>query len=225
MKDLMSKTEVIYCIPGLGLDHRIFDKLNIPSAQLKYIDFVEPEKQDTLASYAKRLAEFIQDKEFSIMGMSLGGILAIEIARFLTPKRLFLISTIKNKRERPSIMKWMDKVAISNDRATKLVVDASIAFKPYYDKSDQEGNQLFQEMLTKASPTFLNWGLKEISNWEYDEELNIPFYHIHGSSDIIFPLKNIDKAETLKGGTHYMLYNNAEEISKRIELYLQSVIP
>ncbi len=39
------------------------------------------------------------------MGMSLGGILAIEISRIKKVESLFLISTVKNKSEVPSIFK------------------------------------------------------------------------------------------------------------------------
>lgn len=215
--------EIIYCIPGLGLNHKVFKKLNIPSAELKFLDFIEPNPKESVSSYAARMAESIQEESFNLLGFSFGGMLSVEIAKFKKVKQLFLISTVKNKAEMPRIFKYIDKLPTSNKSATKLAVDATAAFKPYYDNSDDAGNALFQEMLHEASHSFLNWALKEIANWEFEEEVNCPFYHIQGTADLIFPLKNIDKAESLKGGTHYMIYNDAEEVSRRIETFLHTM--
>lgn len=221
----MINKHVIYCTPGLGLDHRIFGKLSIPEVELKFLDYIEPLNDEPIAAYAKRLSEKIKDNTFSIMGMSLGGILAIEISRIKKVESLFLISTVKNKSEVPSIFKYMDLLPTKNKTTSKLAIDASVAFKPYYGKSDTAGNKLFDSMIRSASVELLAWGVQQVSNWSYKEELNRPFYHLHGTADLIFPLKNINKAETVKGATHYMLYNNAEDISKRIEARIKILAP
>lgn len=217
----MTQKPIIYCIPGLGLDHRLFEKLSISGVELKYIDYIEPLSDEPIAGYAKRLSEKIEDTTFSILGMSLGGILALEISRIKKVESLFLISTVKNKSEVPNIFKYMDLLPTKNKIASKLAIDASVAFKPYYDKSDAAGNKLFDAMIRSASVELLAWGIQEIANWKFNEEINCPFYHVHGTADLIFPIKNIDKAETVKGATHYMLYNNADDISKRIEARIE----
>ena len=217
----MTQKPIIYCIPGLGLDHRLFEKLSISGVELKYIDYIEPLSDEPIAGYAKRLSEKIEDTTFSILGMSLGGILAVEISRIKKVESLFLISTVKNKSEVPNIFKYMDLLPTKNKIASKLAIDASVAFKPYFDKSDAAGNKLFDAMIRSASVELLAWGIQEIANWKFNEEINCPFYHVHGTADLIFPIKNIDKAETVKGATHYMLYNNADDISKRIEARIE----
>ena len=221
----MIKKPIIYCIPGLGLDHRLFGKLSISGVELKFLDYIEPSYNESITDYAKRLSKKIEDSNFSIMGMSLGGILAIEISRIKKVESLFLISTVKNKSEVPSIFKYMDMLPTKNKTASKLALDASVAFKPYYDKSDAAGSKLFDSMIRSASVELLAWGVQQLSNWSYKEELNCPFYHLHGTADLIFPIKNIDKAETIKGATHYMLYNNAKDVSKRIEARIKILAP
>ena len=217
----MTQKPIIYCIPGLGLDHRLFEKLSISGVELKFIDYIEPLSDEPITAYAQRLSEKIEDTTFSILGMSLGGILAVEISRIKKVESLFLISTVKNKSEVPNIFKYMDLLPTKNKIASKLAIDASVAFKPYYDKSDAAGNKLFDAMIRSASVELLAWGIQEIANWKFNEEINCPFYHVHGTADLIFPIKNIDKAETVKGATHYMLYNNADDISKRIEARIE----
>jgi pimeloyl-ACP methyl ester carboxylesterase len=221
----MMQEPVIYCIPGLGLDHRVFGKLSISGAHLKFLDYMEPKEDESISDYAERLSEQIKEERFSILGMSLGGILAIEISRIKKPEQLFLISTVKSETEVPSFFKYMDLLPTRNKTASKLAIDASVAFKPYYDKSDDAGNKLFTSMIHAASHSLLAWGVREIANWQFNEELNCPFYHLHGTADLIFPIKSIDRAETVKGATHYMIYNNAEEISKRIEARIKILAP
>jgi pimeloyl-ACP methyl ester carboxylesterase len=221
----MGKKEIIYCIPGLGLDYRLFGKLSIEGVELKFLDYIEPLKNENITSYAKRLAEEITDEEFSLLGMSLGGMLAIEIAETRKVNRLFLISTVKNKSEIPLFFKYIDKLPTSNKTASKLAIDATVAFKPYYDKSDDAGNKLFDAMIHSASTALLAWGVREIANWNFEKQPNCSFYHLHGTADMIFPVKNIDQAETLKGATHYMVYNDAVEVSKRIGARIKLLAP
>jgi len=221
----MLKNPVIYCIPGLGLDHRVFGKLKIKNAELKFLDFIEPLENEKITAYAKRISDPIKEANFCLLGMSLGGILSIEISRLRKVDHLFLISTIKNKREIPTIIRFMDKLPTKSKTASKLAVDASVAFKPYYDKSGTAGNVLFDKMIHAASVDFLAWGIQEIANWEFDEALNCPFYHLQGTADLIFPIKNIDCAETVQGATHYMVYNDAAELSKRIEARINILAP
>ena len=164
----MTQKPIIYCIPGLGLDHRLFEKLSISGVELKYIDYIEPLSDEPIAGYAKRLSEKIEDTTFSILGMSLGGILAVEISRIKKVESLFLISTVKNKSEVPNIFKYMDLLPTKNKIASKLAIDASVAFKPYYDKSDAAGNKLFDAMIRSASVELLAWGIQEIANWKFN---------------------------------------------------------
>ena len=112
---------------------------------------------------------------------------------------------------------YINLLPTENKTASKLATDANVAFKPYYDKSDEEVNKLFEQMINSASKELLSWSVSEIANWEFNEPLKCPFYHIHGTFDLIFSIKNIDRYETLKGATHCMIYNNAEEVCKRIE--------
>ena len=211
----MSK-EIVYCIPGLGLDHRVFKKLELSQFELRFLDWIPAKKEETMAAYAKRLADKIEASSFSLLGVSLGGIAAIEISKLKKVNRLILISTIKHQDELPLYLKWMNKFSTNKVGAAKFGMELSIALKPFYDKADKQGNELFQEMVRNASPAFINWGVRVISQWENNAPLETQYLHLHGTDDLVFPIKNIDNAITIKGGTHFMIYNDAEKISKRI---------
>ena len=79
----MSSNKTIYCIPGLGIDCRIFQKLNLSSITLKELNYHHIDKDVSLEEYAAQIAAKIKHKKPVIMGMSLGGIMAIEISKII----------------------------------------------------------------------------------------------------------------------------------------------
>ncbi|MEQ8908956.1 MAG: alpha/beta hydrolase [Vicingaceae bacterium] len=215
----MSSLPTVYCIPGLGLDHRLFELLELPNAKIVALDWIEPLEEETIADYAKRFAEEKIPVEEStyLLGVSLGGIMSVEIARFRNIKKLYLISTLKNSSERPKYMAWLDKLPNQSKNAARFAIEASIALKPFYDKASQAGNELFHKMVKSASIDFINWGIRAIARWSFEDEVTTPYLHLHGTEDLVFPIKNIDHAVTIKGGTHFMIHNDAAKISKLIE--------
>lgn len=209
--------EQIYCLPGLGLDHRLFSRLKLRNAELHFIDWLAPQDAEDLKAYSKRIAELLPTHPISLLGVSLGGIVSIEIAKIRTVNHLFLISTIKNRNEMPSFLKWMNRFPINSKQMAHFAMNASVALKPFYDKADKEGNLLFKEMVQATQANFINWGVNQIAQWDNTAPLNADFTHIHGTEDLIFPIKNIDRAITIKGGTHFAIYNDAEKISAIID--------
>lgn len=214
----MSKEAIIYCIPGLGLDHRLFELLKIKNAKLVTLDWIEPLPNESISEYAYRFAKekIIDGENIYLLGVSLGGIMSVEISRFRKIKKLYLISTVKRSTEMPKYMAWLDKVPTQSKTAAKFAIEASINLKPFYDKASKAGNELFHKMVKTASIDFINWGIHAIARWKLNEELTSPFLHLHGTDDLVFPIKNIDQALTIKGGTHFMIHNNAQKISSII---------
>ena len=47
----------LFFIPGLGFDCRIFDKLQLPGFEKHYLNYLEPEKKESLERYVKRMEE------------------------------------------------------------------------------------------------------------------------------------------------------------------------
>jgi pimeloyl-ACP methyl ester carboxylesterase len=113
-----------YCIPGLGTDHRIFQKL-IPQLPFEEVEFLDYEEALTVAGegiegYAERLAnklrsnENLDKKKRVIIGLSLGGFVAVELAKKIPYQKLILISSIKHKDERPWILNLGKKLPLYN---------------------------------------------------------------------------------------------------------------
>ena len=75
-------TPHIYLISGLGADERVFQFLDLSKIEHQFVKWNEPQRNESLASYCKKLTEQInQNQEIILIGVSFGGIIAQEIAK------------------------------------------------------------------------------------------------------------------------------------------------
>ena len=206
----------VYLIPGLGADSRMFKYQDNLGENFIPMDWIPHERSDTMASYAKRFSEQIDTSEpFSILGVSMGGILAIELNKILKPEKVVLISSIKNKYERP----WTSKVA----KALNLYpLISGFAFKAiaYWTVSVfglmiKEHSDLFKVMLKEADSSFMRWALIQVIVWDSTEEFD-NVVHIHGDKDVVFPMKSFDNMIRIRRGNHFMIANRYEEVNAHV---------
>ena len=97
----------IFLIPGLGADCRIYKNIDLQGYDVVYIEWIDPAKTDTLATYAQKLIDKYHIVPGSIViGNSLGGMLAMEIAKKVDLNKTILISSIKTVGEAPLYFKF-----------------------------------------------------------------------------------------------------------------------
>src|SRR5689334_6902811 len=97
----------IYLIAGLGADTRVYNNINLNDEhEVITVDWVEPNSKDTLVTYAQMLIYQYNIKPNSVLiGNSLGGIIAVEMAKLLPVEKVILISSIKTSDEAPLYFK------------------------------------------------------------------------------------------------------------------------
>jgi pimeloyl-ACP methyl ester carboxylesterase len=71
----------IYCISGLGADERVFQKLKFQGYQPIHIKWLEPEAGENIANYTQRLTTQIKAEKPILIGLSFGGIIAVEMSK------------------------------------------------------------------------------------------------------------------------------------------------
>ena len=104
----------LYFISGLGADKRVFQKLILPEVfTIHYIEWLPTVKQETLASYSHKLsAQIDTTKPFTLVGLSFGGVIAVEMTKFLSPVQTVLISSFCFKKEVPWFYFFLSKTGI-----------------------------------------------------------------------------------------------------------------
>ena len=217
-------SDKIYMIPGLGFDRRIFKKLKLKISQINYIEYIEPLKNEPLQDYASRLIDLNIEKSSPIIliGYSFGGIIAQEIAKQIEVEKIILISSIKSRDENPFHFKIIGSLGLHHFFNKKWTVKTFPWWATFHGYADTDSQQLFEKMISQHSDNYLQWALFELSNWRGVQLLNTPIIHIHGEKDKTFPMSLVSKSTKVKGGTHVMVYNKAEEVSRLINNALEN---
>ena len=208
----------IIFIPGLGYDHRIFENLDLPFSNVEYINWIEPKPNEKLEDYSKRIfSPFINvEDEIILLGHSFGGILAQEIARIKTIKKIILISSIKSRKELPLMFKAINKFRLHKIFTKELCIRTVKFWGRSHGFAKDSDKALFKSMVGKNSNYYLQWALKGLSSWEKSElPSTTNLIQIHGPKDKTFPIGLIENPNfVIEDGDHLLVYQKANEMSK-----------
>ncbi|MBO9618541.1 MAG: alpha/beta hydrolase [Niabella sp.] len=210
----------IYCIPGFGVDERIFSNLRVDNATLQCINWLDPLKGESFHSYAMRMADLMTtDAPLTIIGISFGGMVAQEIARFRNVQQIILISSVKSRSEMPLYMRIAGALKLNKLFPVKAVQKSDRVYKianrrlGAYTPEEREFADVYRKT---ANLNYINWSFDKILNWRNLNGTATAITHIHGSKDQVLPIKYIKADYVIEGGTHMMAWNRAEEISRII---------
>ncbi|WP_215226689.1 alpha/beta hydrolase [Echinicola shivajiensis] len=210
----------IYGISGLGADRRVFDFLKL-DYELIPVDWIEPCEKETLKGYAVRLSKIIDPtSEFVLLGVSFGGLVALEISKVLKPKLTILISSAETKNELRPIYRKFGKSGLLELLPTNVFdPPRKIAHFIFGTKN----RELLNSILDDTNLKFAKWAVNELINW--DNQDRIPnLLRIHGTKDKLIPWCGSGKVELIDGGEHFMIVDRAEEISEIINEKLKKTL-
>jgi pimeloyl-ACP methyl ester carboxylesterase len=202
----------IYCISGLGADQRMFKQLLIPGYELVPVLWVPFDTDDSLASYARKMALAIPEKEPVMIGLSFGGMVAVEIAKYIPVKKVFLVSSAKTRAELGPVngfIKWILRSCILPawlfNIPNRFILDR-------FGACSTEELQLMKSIINDTDGHFMKWALAAMTAWENNITPD-NLVHIHGTADKIIAPAHVAAQYWIEGGSHIMIYNRAKEVS------------
>ena len=94
-------------MPGLAANASIFERISLPADQFDtyFMEWEIPLDNETLSEYAKRISKKVTHENPVLVGVSFGGILVQEMAQFLNPSKIIIISSVKSNLEFPTAFK------------------------------------------------------------------------------------------------------------------------
>ncbi|MEO6523354.1 MAG: alpha/beta hydrolase [Mucilaginibacter sp.] len=204
----------LFLISGLGADERLFKNLDLSGFEVVPVTWIEPEKQDTLTTYATKLIyQFGIEAGASIIGVSLGGMLTVEIAKQVQLQHAIIISSIKSKTEAPWYFAFFRNVPVYKLLSGGFVQKMGPIVRPLFGKfTGSKETPMFFSMLKNSNPIFLKWAMGAALHWN-GEPAPYKINHIVGDTDLIFNHKLISNAIVIPKGDHVMVYSRAKEIS------------
>jgi pimeloyl-ACP methyl ester carboxylesterase len=211
----------IFLIAGLGADTRIYNNIDLQDNDVTPVDWIEPHPQDTLTTYAHKLIhQYNITPNAIVIGNSLGGMIAIEIAKLITLNKVILISSIKTINEAPWYFKLFNTLPAYKLIPASLLGSIGFMIKPVFGKMSAQDAWLFGDMLKKSSPVFIKWAMSAALHWK-NETIPPNVYHIVGDKDLVFSYIRIKNATVVKGGTHIMIFDKAKQINKLLKSILK----
>ncbi len=214
-------------LPGLGADVRLFEPQRAQFPNLIVPGWIEPAKNETLESFAARMADRIpRTRPLILGGVSLGGMVAAQLAPLVKPDALLLIGTCLHPREiskaaraAASAAPWLTSGAI--DRMRRL---APVVIRALGPMTSAQRESLLQ--MTDAVPAaFLRWAGSAIFGWQGAPPPPCPVYRIHGDRDRVIPPPGSGVDLTIHRGGHIPSFTHPGPVNQAIAQLMQRVSP
>jgi len=212
----------IYIFSGLGADERVFQQLDFLDYKMTFIEWIEPYKKESIEHYAKRLIEQITSDKPVLIGLSFGGIMAIEVAKQIETEKMILISTAKTRNEIPFYYRLAGRLGLHKIIPAKLLKSSNFLTNWFFGINSASDRKLLKQILSETDSTFLKWAIDKIVHWK-NHTLPENYIHIHGTSDRILPIKFITCDIKINGGGHLMVLNRFEELNKVLKQQFLSI--
>ena len=211
----------VYFISGLGADFHAFDRIEILSFCVKHdLPWLEPLPSEALNNYAKRMAEGIDlSRPFVLVGLSFGGIVAIEIHQQFPALQVILISSITNRNELPWYFRFAGSVGLHQSPILPLIKKWDKAMYWFFGTRSARLRGYLKERMDQTTLTYLKWSLNAIVHWKQAEKPK-GVIHLHGSKDKLFPIQYCCPDYIVQGGSHFMVVTHAREISRQFSVML-----
>ena len=198
----------VYFMPGMAANPTIFEYIKLPEDQFEihWLEWMIPVKNESLESYAKRMIANIKHENIVLLGVSFGGILVQEMSKYMSLRKLFVVSSVKSKHELPKRMKVMKFTKAYKLLPTQLVGNIDFLAKYAFGETISKRIELYKKYLSVSDKQYLDWAIENVIEWDQDQP-NPDAIYIHGDKDIVFPHSCTEDSIVLKGGTHIMVIN------------------
>ncbi|MCF0064249.1 alpha/beta hydrolase [Dyadobacter chenwenxiniae] len=204
----------LYFLSGLGADKRVFSKLVLDERfAVHYIDWIKPEKKETIAHYASRLvAQIDTTRPFQLVGLSFGGIVASELANIVHPEQIVIISSTPTGVPISKFYQGLTKFLLLSPFAAPFLKSTNTFTYKFFGADTPELKALLKSILHDTDSKFLKWALVRMGTWKRTDNLE-NLYHIHGTADKLIPIKMVKPDVSIDGAGHLMVYAQAKQIS------------
>ncbi|MDA3614262.1 alpha/beta hydrolase [Polluticaenibacter yanchengensis] len=207
--------KVLYVISGLGADYRVFKNLDLNDWTLIHLKWMKPEKDEKIEDYAQRMAAFITHPDPIILGLSFGGMMAIEISKIITTRHVILVSSVKTFKELPPFIAAAGKLGLHKFAVKPFFKPGAPMLYQVMGVSLPEDKKLLDDIIADADMAFYNWAIDKIVYWK-NEVVPGNLTHIHGKNDKLMGSKYIHDFNGVDEGGHLMVLNKPKEVGEII---------
>ena len=174
---------------------------------------------EPIEAYALRmkLKNAILEDDPILMGVSFGGMMAVELAKHFPAAIVILVSSAGTRRELPLWMRAAGSLGLN--RLLPIRPGKGIRWLEDYflGVESEDDARLGAEFRGKTDPRYLRWALGQVVNWKNEWKPD-RYFQLHGDRDRIFPLSHsatrraASGLHVVPGAGHFMVYNRAPKV-------------
>lgn len=213
-----------YLIPGMGADHRIYQRFELQHGNMHFLDWINPDKARDMQEFARIIAEQIQTENNVLVGSSMGGMMAVELSRIVKPRATILISAPTGVHQFPRILKVVKSSRIHRVVRPSVIPSLYRLADTFMGFKDENQRRMFYEMMSNLGPEFIHFSVNAVLDWKNRQPPEGKYLQIVGSKDVLFDYKKMENPVVLEGGGHFSCYDRSEEICSIINSFVEKEI-
>jgi len=202
-------------LPGLAASREVFEPQRRQFPNLIVPEWPMPARGETLSQYAERFAASLVPIGTCVLGgLSFGGMLAQEMARFLNPQGLILIATVRGPDELPLYAKagrslrwlipWLP-VGLLQQMMWVMECPGVRSLFPF--------RRILARQFREADRELFRWSLNQIVRWPAPPVVTCPTWNIHGDRDLVLPASRTRPERLVSGGGHVLALTHPQAVN------------
>lgn len=211
-------TKTVYLFSGIGADSSIFMNLQLPGYHKVFINWIPALPGESLTQYAGRIKSQITVEHPYLIGLSFGGIVAVEVSKLVPFKKMVLISSVRTKKELNPVQFFFMKIGMYRIIPGSLIKRTNFLTYRYFGAKSPEDKQALTNLLKDTDVTFFRWALRGLAYWN-NKQAPERTIQIHGTADRVITSRLVHPDYRIKGGGHLMILDKADTIGHIITNY------
>ncbi|HET7435611.1 MAG TPA: alpha/beta hydrolase [Thermoanaerobaculia bacterium] len=205
----------LYVLSGIGGDERLFEAQRAVRDIRPIARIAPAHAHESLAEYAARVAGQITIQEpFDLGGSSFGGMIALELARHLRPRQVFLFGSCRSADAIAPLLRALHPLAaVLPDGLLHPPRMALPLIARWFGASVPAHVELFGAMIAATTPAFIRWAARAVFCWPGVAELPMPIHHVHGERDHVIPVNRVRADRVIAGAGHLLNVTHADAVN------------
>ncbi|MCZ7645363.1 MAG: hypothetical protein M5U26_08775 [Planctomycetota bacterium] len=190
---------MITVLPGMGANNRMYSGAWRELRGYDYLDWPAGIAPDSIAGLAKSIAEGMDYQPTALIGSSLGGMVALELASLMKVQDVALLGSALSSNEINPLLRLLGPIA----EVSPLSLCQVLAGK---------SPSLLSRMYSEQDPEFIRSMIRSALHWSYKGGAKV--YRVHGRHDLVIQCL---KADVWLEAGHLIAMTNPEECITSIQ--------